>query len=172
MPARVGTWRFVQVRRDPKLHPRLQAKQFKLLSHRIFPRGRLALRYAPFSLRRCADLSIGIDGSIRIKSASFVRDMRVRLGGNAWAMFVHPDRDCIYGRGARQLPTPLPREANSESTVWIAERQNQTREKATRSIVHLRRSYDGTVVRSNVRPPSLNVARNCAVILCTSSSLT
>ncbi|MGO9604032.1 MAG: glycosyltransferase domain-containing protein [Candidatus Binataceae bacterium] len=54
--SRVGAWRVIYVRHDPKLHPRMQAKWFKLLSHRIFPRGRLAWRYAPFSLRRRADL--------------------------------------------------------------------------------------------------------------------
>jgi Protein of unknown function (DUF616) len=79
-----------------KVDPRLQAKWFKLQSHRVFPSGRLALRYAPFSPRAKSDLSIWIDGSIRIKSPRFVRDMRAKLGERDWAMFVHPDRDCIY----------------------------------------------------------------------------
>jgi len=96
MPSRVGAWRVIYIRHDSKLHPRMQAKWFKLLSHRIFPRGRLALRYAPFSLRRRADLSIWVDASLQIKGSGFVRDMRARLGGHDWAMFVHPDRDCIY----------------------------------------------------------------------------
>lgn len=96
MPSRVGAWRVFHVRPDPKLHPRVQARQFKLLSHKVFPGGRLALRYTPISFRRRADLSIWVDGSIRVKSSRFVRDMRLKLGENDWAMFVHPDRDCIY----------------------------------------------------------------------------
>jgi alkaline ceramidase TOD1/glycosyltransferase MUCI70-like protein len=96
LPSRVGAWRVIHVRRDHKVHPRLQAKRFKLLSHKIFPHGRLAARYAPFSVRRGADLSIWIDASLEIKCSTFVRDMRDKLGDRDWAMFVHPDRDCIY----------------------------------------------------------------------------
>jgi hypothetical protein len=96
MPSRVGAWRVIRVRPDPAVHPRMQAKYFKLLSHRVFPHGRLAARYAPFSVRRRADLSIWIDASLQIKSSAFVRDMRDKLGAGDWAMFTHPDRDCIY----------------------------------------------------------------------------
>jgi hypothetical protein len=96
MPSRVGAWQVVHIKPDPNLHPRIQAKRFKLLSHRIFPRGRLAARYAPFSIRRRANLSIWIDASFQIKSSTFVKDMRGKLGKADWAMFVHPDRDCIY----------------------------------------------------------------------------
>jgi hypothetical protein len=74
----------------------MQAKWFKLLSHKVFPRGRLAWRYAPISRRRRADLSIGVDGSMRIKCPTFVKDMRSNLANGDWAMFIHPDRDCIY----------------------------------------------------------------------------
>ena len=96
IPSRPESWRIVHVGLDQKFHPRIQAKQFKLLSHSIFPGGRLAWRYAPFSLRRSADLSIWVDASLQIKSASFVRDLRAALGERDWAMFVHPERDCIY----------------------------------------------------------------------------
>lgn len=96
LPRRVGAWRIIPVPRDPRLHPRMQAKYYKLMSHRIFPRGRLAWRYAPLSRRPSFDLSIWVDGSVRITSPRFVRDMRERLADGAWAMFVHPDRDCIY----------------------------------------------------------------------------
>jgi Protein of unknown function (DUF616) len=96
MPSRVGAWRVVQVRPDPAVHPRLQAKYFKLLSHRVFPRGRLAVWYAPFSVRRRADLSIWIDASLQIKCSTFIKDMRVKLDDGDWAMFVHPWNDCIY----------------------------------------------------------------------------
>lgn len=96
IPSRADGWRVINVRRDPKIHPRMQAKWFKLLSHRVFPRGRLALRFAPLSPRPRTDLSIWVDGSFRIKTAKFVRDIRAALGGHDWAMFTHPDRDCIY----------------------------------------------------------------------------
>ncbi len=95
MPSRVGAWRVINVKPDAN-YPRLQSRRFKLLSHRIFPRGRLAWRYAPMSRRRRGDLLIWVDGSIQIKNPSFVRDMRAVLGEDDWAMFAHPDRDCIY----------------------------------------------------------------------------
>ena len=41
-------------------------------------------------------MSIWIDASLQIMSSTFVRDMRSKLGDGDWAMFVHPDRDCIY----------------------------------------------------------------------------
>lgn len=96
LPARVGAWTIIHERTRTGVHPRMQAKRFKLLSHKIFPRGRLALRYAPFSLRWRADLSIWIDASLQIKSSTFASDMRNKLGAGDWAMFIHPDRDCIY----------------------------------------------------------------------------
>ena len=106
MPSRVGAWRVIHVRRDRQVHPRMQAKYFKLLSHRIFPGGRLAARYAPFSVRRRADLSIWIDGSLQIKSPSFVSDMRRNLDDGDWAMFAHPWRDCIYEEASASLTLP------------------------------------------------------------------
>ena len=96
LPRRVGAWRIVPIRRDRRAHPRLQAKHFKLMSHQVFPRGRLAWRYAVLSRRPHFDLSVWVDGSVRIMSPSFVGDMRERLADGPWAMFIHPDRDCIY----------------------------------------------------------------------------
>jgi hypothetical protein len=106
MPARVGLWRVIRVRPQPDMSPRMQAKRFKLLSHRIFPRGRLAVRYAPFSRRRRLDLSIWIDASRRIKSPAFAADMRANLGDGEWAMFIHPWRDCIYEEAIASLELP------------------------------------------------------------------
>jgi hypothetical protein len=106
MPSRVGAWRVIHVRRNRKIHPRLQAKRFKLLSHRIFPHGRLAAWYALFSIRKRADLSIWIDASIQIKCSTFVKDMRNKLGDGDWAMFVHPDRDCIYEEALISITMP------------------------------------------------------------------
>lgn len=106
MPSRVGAWHVIHVKRDRKVHPRLQAKRFKLLSHRIFPHGRLAMWYAPFSVRQRADLSIWIDASIRIKCSTFVKDMRSKLGDGDWGMFEHPDRDCIYEESLASCTMP------------------------------------------------------------------
>jgi hypothetical protein len=122
-PSRQNGWRIIRVRRDRSLHPRMQAKQFKLLSHRIFPRGRLAWRYAPFSRRRPADLSIWVDASIQIKSSTFVRDLRAALGRHDWAMFVHPDRDCIYDEALfstemiKYQGLPIERQAESYRSI-------------------------------------------------------
>jgi hypothetical protein len=100
MPSRIGVWRVIHVKTDPQLYSRLQAKRFKVLSHELFPGGRLAFRYAPFSIRRRFDLAIWVDASLQIKSETFVSDMRAALGQRDWAMFAHPDRDCIYQEAA------------------------------------------------------------------------
>jgi Protein of unknown function (DUF616) len=106
MPSRVGAWHVIHVEHDAKVHPRMQAKRYKLLSHSVFPRGRLAARYAPFSIRRRADLSIWIDAGLLIKSSTFVKDMRNKLGDGDWAMFIHPDRDCIYEEALVSITMP------------------------------------------------------------------
>ncbi len=64
------------------------------------------MRYAPLSVRRRADLSIWIDASLRIKSSTFVADMRDHLGVGDWAMFAHPWRDCIYDEAAASVILP------------------------------------------------------------------
>jgi hypothetical protein len=94
--AREGLWQVIHVPRDSTVHSRMQAKWFKLLSHEIFPNGRLASRYGLSGSQPAFDLSIWIDGSVEIKSSTFVQDMRATLGAHDWAVFVHPDRDCIY----------------------------------------------------------------------------
>ncbi len=100
MPSRVGAWRVIHVKTNHKVHPRLQAKRFKILSHKIFA----GVRYALFSFRRRVDLSIWIDASLQITSSTFVKDMRNKLSDGDWAMFVHPDRDCIYEEALASIP--------------------------------------------------------------------
>jgi hypothetical protein len=92
MPSQVGVWRIIRVKTDRTVHPRIQAKRFKILSHEIFP----GEPFLPFLFRRRYDMSIWIDASLQITSSTFVKDMRSKLGDGEWAMFVHPDRDCIY----------------------------------------------------------------------------
>jgi hypothetical protein len=89
-------------------HPRMQAKFYKILSHRVFPGGRLAWRYHGIEslMRRRTryDVLVWIDGSIRIRSPRFVEEFIACIGPSGWAMFKHPDRDCIYDELAASLP--------------------------------------------------------------------
>ncbi len=98
--SRVSPWSVVRNRRRSGLAPRIRAKYFKVLNHRVFPCGRPALREAfLFGLRsylRPYDYSIWIDGSIRILRPDFAGVMIAGIGAAGIAMIVHPDRDCIY----------------------------------------------------------------------------
>jgi hypothetical protein len=99
MPA-VPPWSVVQNRRRAGLSPRMRAKFFKVLSHRLFPNGRPALREAfPFGWRgqlHPYDYVIWIDGSIQVTRSDFVEMMIAKIGAAGMAMIVHPDRDCVY----------------------------------------------------------------------------
>lgn len=100
-PAREASgWRLIRSGRHAAWHPRMRAKLFKLMSHRISSHGRLAWRYNPLaaSLDRSPfhDVLIWIDASLRIKSRSFAEELIRHIGRDDWAMFVHPDRDCIH----------------------------------------------------------------------------
>ena len=100
LPARVGLWNVVRVRRS-FAHPRMQAKYFKVLSHKVFPGGRLSwrnrLRRGGWSLgQHIYTHSIWIDGRLIIKSPSFARDLAPPAAETGWAMFSHPDRDNIF----------------------------------------------------------------------------
>ena len=104
LPARVGAWNIVHVKARAGLHPRMQAKRFKLLSHEVFHDGRLAFRYrlrrGAWSLRHRYTGSIWVDGHLAINSHSFVRDQLAAAVDAGWAMFRHPDRDCIFAEAA------------------------------------------------------------------------
>jgi hypothetical protein len=64
-------------------NPRLQAKYYKVLPHRLLGNG---MGY---------DYTIWIDGSIQVESPKFAEYM-VSQAKDSWAMFKHPWRDCIY----------------------------------------------------------------------------
>lgn len=64
-------------------NPRLQAKYYKLLLHRILGAE------SPF------DYTIWVDGSVQITSPHFAEYM-VSQAKDSWCMFSHPWRDCIY----------------------------------------------------------------------------
>jgi len=93
-------WTIVYNNRLPGLHPRLRAKYFKILSHRIFPNGRPSPAEGfAFCLRRHFrryDYLIWIDGSGQIKSSDFAARTVSQIGPSGWAMFSHPERNCIY----------------------------------------------------------------------------
>ena len=95
-PDRVGAWRIVRSHARRGLHPRMRAKYFKTMSHRVFPGGRLAWHYAPLGPRPRYDRLIWIDGCLRIKSPDFAAEFGAQVGRSGWSLFVHPDRDCIY----------------------------------------------------------------------------
>lgn len=64
-------------------NPRLQAKYYKVLLHRILGTEN------PF------DYTIWVDGSVQIEGPHFAQYM-VSQAKDSWAMFTHPWRDCIY----------------------------------------------------------------------------
>jgi len=104
LPARVGAWNVVHVKTRAGMHPRMQAKRFKLLSHEVFHDGRLAFKYrlrrGAWSLRNRYTCSIWVDGSLAIKGKSFARDLAAAAADVGWAMFRHPHRDCIFEEAA------------------------------------------------------------------------
>ena len=95
---RVPPWTVIQSRRRMDLHPRMRAKYFKIQSHRVFPGGwpdsieapPLNQEHSPY------DYLIWIDGSGQIRDANFVDRVISRVGSSGWAMFNHPNRECIY----------------------------------------------------------------------------
>ena len=95
-PSRDGAWRVIQFAADPKVHPRMRAKFFKILSHNVVPRGRLAFKYSPLQwlspFKSRYDFTIWADASLVIKSGA-ARDMASAVRDFGWAMFEHPDRD-------------------------------------------------------------------------------
>lgn len=75
--------RFTQPHEELGDNPRLQAKYYKLLLHRLF------------GADNHFDYTIWIDGSVQIISPDFAKYM-VSQAKDSWCMFTHPWRDCIY----------------------------------------------------------------------------
>jgi len=89
-------WEIRRIKGNPRLHPRLQAKYYKLMCHRLF---RAQGAWGSDFLRNpktCYDITIWIDGSIAIESSRFAEEVVSCLDRYGMAMVVHPDRDCIY----------------------------------------------------------------------------
>ncbi len=100
-----GQWKILPVEDAGQRHPRMRARFPKILHHRIFPRGRLRRVRSLFAPRYTHTL--WIDGSIRVKSASFVREFVQHIGAAGWSMFIHPDRSCIYPEA--EFSTSMPK---------------------------------------------------------------
>jgi hypothetical protein len=96
MPRRVGAWRVIRAGLKPSMHPRMRAKYFKILSHQVFPDGRLAWQFDRLGFFRRYDVVIWVDGCLRIKDPGFAEAFAGHIGETGWSMFIHPDRDCIY----------------------------------------------------------------------------
>lgn len=96
LPRRVGAWRVIRCNLHPTSHSRMKAKYFKIMSHKVFPGGRLAWRFDPLGRRPHYDAVIWVDGNLRIKDPGFAAAFAGHIGPHGWSMFIHPDRDCIY----------------------------------------------------------------------------
>lgn len=97
---RSKTWRIIQHEdeRTAGMPTRMRARRLKIMNHELFSPP--ARKWWPFpkadgETLRC-DYSIWIDGSVRIKQETFAEEMIGYLGRYGMAMFIHPDRDCIY----------------------------------------------------------------------------
>jgi hypothetical protein len=103
-------WKVIRNNRVPRLHPRMRAKYFKILSHRIFPNGRPSIRETgAFGVRRMwdrYDYVIWLDGNAQIQDADFSRKVISYVGASGWAMFPHPERDCIYDEVLQSATMP------------------------------------------------------------------
>jgi hypothetical protein len=96
LPAgRNGAWQLVHVPTG-NIHPRMQAKYFKLMSHDVFPDGRLARQYANSPETPQYDFTVWIDGRGQIVSETFIQDITAVVDESGWALFRHSRRDCIY----------------------------------------------------------------------------
>ncbi|MGZ5513433.1 MAG: glycosyltransferase domain-containing protein, partial [Chthoniobacterales bacterium] len=98
-----GPWKIMPVSSSKRAHPRMRARFFKTLHHRLFKRGRLS---SAGILAPRYDYTVWIDGSIQVKSASFVREFLQHIGASGWSMFVHPDRNCIYPEAEFSMTMP------------------------------------------------------------------
>jgi hypothetical protein len=102
-------WIVVHNQDRQALHPRMRAKYFKILSHQVFPNGTLDRTIvAPALHEDKYDYLIWVDGSVQIKSPTFVEKIISHIPERGWTMLRHPDRDCIYdeaGASLREHPT-------------------------------------------------------------------
>lgn len=78
---------------------RLQSKYPKILSHHFFAAPSLnPLTLVSYCVRhiRPYDYTIWIDGSVQIKQKTFAEEAISHVGDYGLAMFIHPERACVY----------------------------------------------------------------------------
>ncbi len=92
-----GVWQIVTLPNLKSVHPRMLAKYYKIMSHKVFPSGRLADKFGTAKVSGGPyQASIWIDASIEIVSSKFAREAIEFAQTERWAMFRHPSRDCIF----------------------------------------------------------------------------
>ncbi len=79
----------------PGAHPRLKAKFFKIMNHLLFAPPQKWWQWEK-SEQPQYDFTIWIDGGIKVKSGRFVEEILAYLDQYGMAMFIHPERQCIY----------------------------------------------------------------------------
>lgn len=91
--------RHLRVKHVDAMHPRMQAKYPRTMNHDLFapPTSNLftLARQRLHGITRY-DYTIWIDGSVKILTEKFAGEMISYVGEYGMAMFIHPDRDCIY----------------------------------------------------------------------------
>ena len=99
-------WSIVVNQDRPNLQPRMRAKYFKILNHRVFPGGILSaelIAKGKVTQAEPYDHLIYIDSSIQILHPDFVKMVISHNPQSGWTMVVHPERDCIYPEVAESL---------------------------------------------------------------------
>ncbi len=93
-------WRVIRQQGIRNLHPRLQAKYYKLMHHRLFVQR--FHNFLPFydNIAHIYTASIWIDASVKLHSSFFAEEMVASLARYGLALFIHPDRNCIYDEAA------------------------------------------------------------------------
>lgn len=89
-------WKIILNDDRKSMHPRMRAKFFKLMPHKLFRPSWLNINSFFKDRLPFYDYTIWVDGSVQIRSSSFVEELLQSIGYYGMAMFIHPDRNCIY----------------------------------------------------------------------------
>ena len=101
----VSNWRIANISYPPdeSSSSRMRAKHFKVLSHQVFPGGWFDIESGVFGSTHY-DHIIWIDGSVQILRPDLVELMLSSIGDAGWAMFSHPQRNCVYAEAEESAP--------------------------------------------------------------------
>lgn len=104
-----GGWQTVYVPRSDAITPLMQAKWFKILSHKLFPNGRLFWPDHNMNSQisdKKYDVVIWTDSSFEITSKYFASDIRNCIGNKDAYFFPHCMRRCIREEAEFLLSLP------------------------------------------------------------------